>query len=87
MDLSSSPQDAYSFLNGQLRITRDEVMQRCAPRKGDIVILRPAGANRPNVRKQARMVSQRLEMTTPDMSRVFVNSKNPEAAAEFRQSN
>ncbi|MBP2561820.1 hypothetical protein J2857_004610 [Neorhizobium galegae] len=84
MDLSSSPQDTYSFLNGQLRITRDEVMQRCAPQKGDIVILRPAGANRLNVRKQAQMVSQRLEMTTPDMSPVLVKSRNPEAALSRR---
>ncbi len=34
MDLSSSPQDTYSFLNGQFRITRDEVIQRCAPQQG-----------------------------------------------------
>jgi len=39
MDVSLSSQDTYSFLNGELRISRDEVMQRCAPAEGDIVIL------------------------------------------------
>ena len=39
MDLKSSTQSTFSFLNNELCISRNEILERCAPAEGDIVIM------------------------------------------------